>query len=108
MSSLDDYSADDICEVTATWLRELFTETDLWYRSVIGELHTVKIADGHPSPSQSGEPFCTRSQRLVYVDRDGRAIAQVHQYLRQDGTIGASGKPDPKLILHEGTVYGAL
>ena len=108
MSSLDDYSADDVCEVSPDFLRDLFAEKDLWYRSMTGELHTVNIADGHPSPSQSGEPFCTRSQRLAYVDDAGSAVAQVHQYLRQDGTIGASGKPDPKLILHDGTVYGVL
>jgi hypothetical protein len=29
----------------------------------------------------------------------------VHQYLRPDGTLGASGLPDPKLVVHEGVVY---
>ncbi len=108
MTSLDDFSADDVCEVSPEWLRDLFAEKDLWHRSMYGDLHPVKIADGHPSPSQSGEPLCTRSQRLAYVDADGNPVAQVHQYLREDGSIGGSGLPDPKLILHEGTVYGVL
>ncbi|MGD0167012.1 MAG: hypothetical protein ABSC51_06960 [Gaiellaceae bacterium] len=66
------------------------------------------IEDGHPSPERSNEPFCTRSQRLLYRDEHGNKIAQAHQYIRPDGTIGASGQPDPKLILYEGTVYGVL
>lgn len=108
MSSLDDYSAEDVCEVSPTFLRKLFNESDLWHRSMIGELHTVKIADGHPAPSKSGEPYCTRSLRVAWVDEDGNALVHVHFYLQKDGTIGGSGKPDPKLMLHEGTVYGVL
>jgi hypothetical protein len=106
MSSIGEFSADDICEVSPAFLRKLFNDSDLWHRSMIGDLHTVKIADGHPSPSQSGEPFCTRSQLLAYIDAEGNELAQVHQYLLENGTIGASGRPDPKLMLHEGTVYG--
>jgi hypothetical protein len=34
-----------------------------------------------------------------------RRIALVHQYLRPDGTVGASGRPDPKAILDRGTLY---
>ena len=50
-------------------------------------------------------PVCTRSQILVYVDRDQKAVAMVHQYLKPDGQIGASGQPDPKWLLHDGIVY---
>jgi hypothetical protein len=106
MSSLDEFSADDICYVSPAWLCDLFEEKNLWLRSMTGDLHTVKIADGHPAPSQSKEPYCTRSQRLAYVDAAGHAVAHVHQYVRPNGSLGASGKPDPKLILHEGTLYG--
>jgi hypothetical protein len=53
----------------------------------------------------SGEPFCTLSQRLLYRTVDGdRHVAQAHRYLRPDGSIGASGFVDPKMVLHEGTV----
>ncbi len=38
--------------------------------------------------------------------RDGiQEIARVHQYLRTDGTIGASGKPDPKRLYADGKLY---
>ena len=32
-------------------------------------------------------------------------VAGVHQYLRRDGTIGASGRPDPKELFVNGTLY---
>jgi hypothetical protein len=31
----------------------------------------------------------------------------VHQYLQPDGTLGASGQPDPKRLLHDGILYHA-
>lgn len=61
--------------------------------------------NGHPSPPAAAEPFCTRSQSITYFDSDGNVIAKVHQYLREDGTIGASGKPDPKRLRIGDTVY---
>jgi hypothetical protein len=35
---------------------------------------------------------------VKYYSQDGEVLALVHQYLRPDGTIGASGKPDPKRL----------
>jgi hypothetical protein len=32
-------------------------------------------------------------------------VAVMHQYLRPDGTIGASGQPDPKRLVVEGDVW---
>lgn len=42
---------------------------------------------------------------VSYRDNDGNEVARVHQYLRTDGTIGASGKPDPKRLLEGRTLY---
>jgi hypothetical protein len=42
---------------------------------------------------------------ISYQLPDGTEIARAHRYLRTDGTIGASGKPDPKRLVHEGTLY---
>jgi len=33
---------------------------------------------------------------VLYTTPSGLKIAHVHQYRRQDGSIGGSGKPDPK------------
>jgi len=39
------------------------------------------------------------SQVLIYWDSQGNPVAMVHQYLRPDGIIGGSGKPDPKWVV---------
>jgi hypothetical protein len=61
--------------------------------------------NGHPSPEKSGQPACTRSQIVRLYDTSGMRIAVLHQYLRPDGTIGASGQPEPKAVLLDGTLY---
>ena len=41
-----------------------------------------------------------------YLGPDGRKLAIVHQYLLPDGSIGGSGRPDPKrMILDDETIY---
>ena len=39
-----------------------------------------------------------------YLSPDGRKLAIVHQYLLPNGTIGASGRPDPKRMIHDGEI----
>ena len=51
------------------------------------------------------EPPGTRSQMVAYVDASGQRVALVHQYLRPDGTLGGSGRPDPKLLIEGGVTY---
>lgn len=34
-----------------------------------------------------------------YYDESLEGVALVHQYLRPDGSLGGSGKPDPKRLL---------
>ena len=52
-------------------------------------------------------PPCTLSQIVKYLDASGRPVAVVHQYLLANGTLGASGRPDPKWLLHDGTILRA-
>jgi len=67
-----------------------------------GELHSRVFGyDTHLNLRQRQrmqEPVCTRSQLVVYVTPEGESVALVHQYRRIDGTLGASGKPDPKRL----------
>jgi hypothetical protein len=58
--------------------------------------------DDHPAPNQM---FCTRSQTLECFDKDGNYLALLHQYKKPDGSIGASGKPDPKRLRIADTIY---
>src|SRR5438105_5030891 len=65
-------------------------------------LHPALAPQRHPSPPRMNEPICTLSQLLAYFDGRGKKVAEAHRFVRPDGTIGASGMPDPKYVLHEG------
>ena len=67
-----------------------------------GRLREVVVKD-RPCPLAS-EPAGTRSQMVAYFD-GVRRVALVHRYLRPDGTVGASGMPDPKELLDDGVLY---
>lgn len=82
-----------------------FNEGNYWQKTKDGDLAAVVIEHRHPSRIEANEPFCTYSQMVSYRDRDGIEIARVHQYLRPDKTIGASGLPDPKRLYEGGILY---
>ncbi|MEX2237538.1 MAG: hypothetical protein WEB00_08390 [Dehalococcoidia bacterium] len=90
--------------VAAAELRRMFNEGGFLQRVETGELLERLLYEGRPS-EESGETSDARSQVLEYVDSAGERIAVVHQYLRPDGTLGASGRPDPKLLVLESVVY---
>lgn len=85
-------------------LRKLFNEGRYADLVSYGALFERLIREDTPIPSVN-EPPGTRSQILAYLDNKGQQICIVHRYLRSDGTLGASGRPDPKKLLHEGTLY---
>ena len=86
-------------------MREMFNRGDYWVRVKNGEYKEFTLKDHHPSPPLASVPYCTRSQLLSYRDTSGQEVARVHQYLLPNGSIGASGMPDPKRLLHEGVIY---
>ncbi len=86
-------------------MRRRFNVRDYARRVANGEWRAEVRRDGRPSTDNSGEPFCTGSQILAYFDADGQRVAIVHQYVRSDGTLGASGLPDPKLLVEDGIEY---
>lgn len=86
-------------------LRRIFNEGRYWERALSGEFQMKRRRNSHPSPEKSGEPFCTLSQIIAYYDADNQRIANVHQYLRPDGTIGGSHRPDPKAVVIGDTLY---
>ena len=64
------------------------------------EVEEVFVPLGRASQA-SGQPPGSLSQRLLYLDgRD--VIAEAHCFLLPDGSIGASGLPDPKAVLFDG------
>lgn len=48
------------------------------------------------------EPEPLLSQFVYYVNREHQLVALVHQYVRPDGTLAASGLPDPKWLIIDG------
>ena len=51
-------------------------------------------------------PLGTKSEIIIYYDSANKELyVKVHQYVLPDGTLGASGKPDPKAILLDGKMY---
>jgi hypothetical protein len=69
------------------------------HRLQAGDLALVVAEDRHPSASLAHEPYCTRSQIVGLVTSRGKQVVLAHRYLRPDGTIGASGLLDPKIIV---------
>lgn len=87
-------------------MRRRFNDGKYWERVKNGELRPVVLGEGTPQPEMlAKEPPGTVSQSLSYRDQNNDEIARVHQYLRTDGTVGASGLPDPKRLFEGGVLY---
>src|SRR5689334_18525479 len=87
-------------------LRKMFNDGRYYERLQAGELQGFVANDRHPSAPAAREPICTRSQIVYYYDvRRRTKVAVVHQYVRPDNTLGASGRPDPKRIIDGNTIY---
>ncbi len=87
--------------VSADIIRQKFNENHLYEKTLTGEIHKIVKRNSHCEPPPKGEPFCTHSQIVYYYDKSNNPLAIVHQYLRPDGKLGASGLPDPKKLIME-------
>jgi hypothetical protein len=83
----------------------MFNAGGYWEKTLTGELTAVIERERCPALLLAGEPLGTRSQQVSYYNAQGTEIARVHQYLRPDGSIGLSGKPDPKRLFENGVLY---
>ncbi len=87
-------------------IHELFNQCQYYERTISGDLKKkVFRYDNHLNSRQRSkceEPYCTRSQMVLYSTLDGKPVALVHQYKRKDGTLGGSGLPDPKRLFVSG------
>lgn len=94
-------SADQVEWVSADIIRKIFNDGQYYQKVLDNILTTIIKEDSLLTKLPIGEPPGTRSQMVFYVDHQGKVVALVHQYLRPDGSIGASGKPDPKKLIVE-------
>jgi hypothetical protein len=90
--------------VNAGELQRLFNDADYFGRTQTGEFLEEVVYDRKPHP-KSGQASGTRSERVNYTDQEGRYMATVHQFKRIDGSLGASGLPDPKRVRIGNTLY---
>jgi hypothetical protein len=87
-------------------LRVYFNEWDYAGKVVSGEFVAMVYRERPPGNKAPPMPIGSVSQEVHYFDRRMRRRAIVHQYLQPDGTLGASGKPDPKYLMgDDGTIY---
>src|SRR6266571_2504239 len=91
--------------ISARELQKMFNQGGYWEQTKTGILQAKVMTDRHPSSPVTNEPTCTRSQYIIYINTNGKKIAGVHQYLRPNGQLGASGRPDPKELLVNGIWY---
>lgn len=91
-------SLDAVEWVSPDIIRKLFNEGQYYQKMLANELTVYLKKDSVLEKPPTGEPAGTRSQTLYYYDLDENFVAVVHQYLRPDGTLGGSGKPDPKRL----------
>ena len=95
-----------IRRVSELELRDIFNASGYLERLERCELEAVILEQHHPAPPLAGEPICTWSRSYSLRERKtGVEMARLHQYDRPDGTIGLSGKPDPKRVLKDGVLY---
>jgi hypothetical protein len=86
-------------------LRSIFNACQYEEKLRTGEIFEDLLANPHATPRRSGQPHCTHSQLIAYRERStNKKLALVHQYLRPDGRIGGSGKPDPKWLLGDNEI----
>jgi hypothetical protein len=88
--------------VSESEIRQRFAAGGFAARIESGLLREVVVKDrAYPLAT---EPPGTRSQMVAYFDGRQR-VALVHRYLRPDGSVGASGMPDPKELFDDGILY---
>lgn len=98
--------SDEVYHVSAWDLRARFNSSE--YPAMIrdGRVQAKYLRDAHlEEPERVNEPHCTCGQMIRYTDEAGHLLVEVFQYLRSDGTIGASGLPDPKRMWIGGATY---
>lgn len=86
-------------------MRVLFSSCRILERIDRAELRPF-VDTSREVPTNHHEPEGTLSQLLhIYDVADNAKVAIMHQYLRPDGTIGASGRPDPKMLVVDGVMH---
>jgi hypothetical protein len=93
-----------IKRISVDEMRKRFNEGGYWEKVQNGEW-TAHVLESNISRLLTLETVEITSVMLSYRDATGNEMARVHQFQRPDGSIAASGRPDPKRMLQDGTLY---
>lgn len=85
-------------QVSVAKLQELFNAVGFDQLVAQGQV-TVHVLKEHPAPPGANQAAGTLSQMIAYRDKSGAMLATAHRYLKPDGTLGGSGRPDPKSLM---------
>lgn len=85
-------------------LQKIFNSERYYERMLAGQI-LASVLKSAPAPPEAGQPPGTMSERVWYFDLQLNRIALVHQYVLPDGSIGASGRPDPKWLWVDGEIW---
>ena len=78
-------------------LRRLF---NTYYLESFQRGDLTKVIESSRRPSaHSNQAIDVKSEIWRLYNRNGDYIAAVHTYVKPDGTLAASGKPDPKEVI---------
>jgi hypothetical protein len=84
-------------------IRRIFNEElRVIERYEAGEL-LLKVEESRPARNTAIKGWVpgTLSQNVLFFTQSGVLVAKAHRFLRPDGSLAASGKHDPKRVLHE-------
>src|SRR6266852_801486 len=93
-----------IQRVTSEEMCKRFNEGGYWEKVKSG-IWTSHVLESNVSTLLSQETVEITSVMLSYRDSEGNEMARVHQFMRPDGTLAASGRPDPKRLFQDGVWY---
>jgi hypothetical protein len=85
-------------------MRRLYNEGGYYKRALGGEFR-VETDEFQPNVVSKRVPKGSTSIETFYYDLTGILIARLHHYVKPDGRIGGSGKPDPKFLRIGGIEY---
>jgi hypothetical protein len=101
-----------VIRTTDDELRRLFREAGYLASTLSGQFMMrpygrQSLYQSPPVPdAREPEPAGTLSGLVEITDpSNNQRIAIAHRLLRPDGTLGASGLPDPKMVFLEGIIY---
>lgn len=91
--------------VTAEHIRKLYRDNGFHERILNREFEPNVVSWAWARPGL-GFPAGSRTMMVELINRETRELeGSIHQYVAPDGTILASGEPDPETLRVDGQMY---